>query len=70
MDVVIHEERIKGKRVFVAESESLGISDYGESVDEAIQNLKNAAKLLIEEFPEKKKLLMQESPVLLTRVFL
>ena len=70
LGITLHEEKVKGKKVFVAESETLGISDYGESVDEAIQNIKNAAKLLIEEFPEKRKLLIQETPVLLTRIFL
>ncbi len=68
--VSIHEEMLEDKKVFVAECVELGISDFGESVDEALSNLKGAISLVLEEAPEKAKMLENEEPVLITRLFL
>jgi predicted RNase H-like HicB family nuclease len=59
-----------GKDVYVARCEELGISDFGESVEEALKNLKTALNLLFECAPEKRMLLQKEKPVLMTRMFL
>jgi predicted RNase H-like HicB family nuclease len=66
--VSIHEEELDGKKVFVAESAELGISDFGDTIDEALNNLRKAIRLLLEEAPEKKELLSTEKPVLVTRL--
>ena len=68
--VSMHEEELDGKKVFVAECSEIGISDFGDSVDEALENLKKAVKLFLEEAPEKKNLLMKPEPTLVTRLFL
>lgn len=68
--VSIHEEMLDEKKVFVAECVELGISDFGESVDDSLHNLKSAVNLLLEEAPEKRKLLEKEEPVLVTRLLL
>jgi len=68
--VTLHEEFMDGKKIFVAESVELGISDFGETVDEALENLKKAITLFLEEAPEKKELLKKQEPVLITRLFL
>ncbi|MEK6824633.1 MAG: hypothetical protein AABX12_00240 [Nanoarchaeota archaeon] len=68
--VTLHEEELEEKKVFVADCIELGVSDFGDSVDEAIGNLKSGVSLLLEEAPEKRKLLVKEQPVLVTRVFL
>lgn len=68
--VELHEEMLEGKRVFVAECTELGVSDFGDSVDEALAHLKNGIALLLEEQPEKKELLKKAEPVLVTRVTL
>lgn len=68
--VSIHEEMLEDKKVFVADCVELGISDFGESVDEALSNLKGAISLVLEEAPEKAKILENEEPVLITRLFL
>jgi len=68
--VSIHEEIMDGEKVFVAECAELGVSDFGESVEEALNNLKRGINLLLEEAPEKKKLLEKEEPTLVTRIFL
>ena len=68
--VTLHEEELEGRNVFVADCIELGISDFGDSIDEVIDNLKNSITLLLEEAPEKKRLLQRNEPVLITRVAL
>ncbi len=67
---VLHEEELDGKVVFVADCVELGVSDFGDSVDESLNNLKKGISLLLEEAPEKKSLLIKKEPVLVTRVVL
>ena len=67
---VLHEEELDGKLVFVADCVELGVSDFGDSVEESLSNLKKGISLLLEEAPEKKTLLMKKEPVLVTRVVL
>lgn len=70
-NVSVHEEKLSnGKKVFVVECTELGVSDFGERIDEALNNLKNAITLLLEEAPEKRKLLEKEEPLMVTRLFL
>jgi len=68
--VSIHEEELEGKKVYVAECAELGISDFGESIDETLNNLKEAINLVLEEAPEKAELLENQEPLLITRLFL
>ena len=68
--LTLHEEELEGKNVFVADCIELGVSDFGDSIDEAIGNLKNGISLLLEEVPEKKRLLQKNEPVFVTRVAL
>lgn len=67
---VLHEEDLDGKPVFVADCVELGVSDFGDSIDESLGNLKKGVSLLLEEAPEKKALLKTKEPVLVTRVVL
>jgi predicted RNase H-like HicB family nuclease len=69
-NVTIHEEVVDNKKMFVVNCTELGVSDFGETVDEALSNLKEGLSLLIEEFPEKARLLEKQEPLLLTRLFL
>ena len=51
--VSIHEEELSdGKKVFVAECVELDVSDFGNSPDEALSNLKEGLSLLLQEAPE------------------
>ncbi len=70
-NVSVHEEELSdGTKVFVVEAIELGVSDHGEILDEALNNLKEGINLLLEEAPEKRELLEKEEPVMLTRLFL
>jgi len=54
LDVVIKKEKLSdGSDVFVAHCNSLGIASQGFNTDEAMNNIKEAAELYLEEQPEK-----------------
>ena len=67
---ILHEEDLDGKNVLVVNCVELGVSDFGDTVDESLNNLRKGISLLLEEAPEKKELLVKEEPVLITRVLL
>lgn len=69
-NVFAHEEELDGKKVFVVECVELGVSDYGDTLNEALKNLKKGINLLLEHAPEKKELLIKEEPLMVTRLFL
>ena len=68
--VSVHEEESDGKKVFVVECIELGVSDYGETLEKALKNLKEGINLLLEDATEKKELLIKEEPLMVTRLFL
>ncbi len=70
-DIAVNEEEVNGKRVFVSHCLNLGIASQGCSYEEAIENIKDAIKLYLEECPEKMPK-RQESllPPMATRLFL
>ena len=70
LSVTLHEEELEGKKVFVADSLELGVSDFGDSVDEALNNLRRGVNLLLEEAPERRELLKNEDPIFVTRLIL
>ena len=69
-NVAIMPEQMGKKIVYVARCEELGISDFGDSVEEALGNLKTSLRLLIKHDPSKKQLLTKQTPLLTTRMFL
>ena len=65
LDIVINKEKLSdGSPVFVAHCSSLGIASQGESTDEAMKNIKEAAELYLEEQPEKYQELLTDQPPL------
>jgi predicted RNase H-like HicB family nuclease len=53
--VIIEKEKQKGKIVYVACVPTLGISDFGKSVESAVQNIEKAIKLYLDTLVELKK---------------
>jgi len=69
--VSMHEEELNDKKkVFVVEALELGVGDFGETLEEAINNLKKGVRMLLEEAPEKRELLEREEPLMVSRIFL
>lgn len=70
-DIAVNEEFIGKKKIFVVHCLNLGITSQGNTYEEAIENIKDAINLYLEECPEKipkkhEKLL----PPMATRLFL
>ena len=70
-DIVINEEYINKKKIFVVHCLNLGIASQGRTVEEAMEIFKDAIKLYLEECPDevprKDKDLL---PPMATRLFL
>ncbi len=69
-NVAIFTEIMNGKKIYLARCEELGVSDFGDTPEEALNNLKTAIKLLIEVEPLKKEDLKKERPLMVTRLML
>ena len=39
-NISMHEEEMDGKKVFVVDCAELGVSDFGDTIEEALDNLK------------------------------
>ena len=69
VDVVINKEKLSdGSPVYVAHCSTLGIASQGKDVDEAIENIKEAIELYLEEQPDKYEDLIEEEIPLLSVV--
>lgn len=60
--VSIHEEMCDGKNIFIVDCPQIGVSDFRDNVDEALDNLKKGISLLLEEAPEKRELIVKPKP--------
>jgi len=70
-DIAVNEEFVNDKKVFVSHCLNLGIASQGSSYEEAIENIKDAINLYLEENPEKQSNKSQELlPPIATRLFI
>ena len=65
VDIVINKEKLSdGSPIFVVHCPSLGVASQGENVDKAIENIKEAVELYLEEQPERyEELSSDKSPL-------
>ncbi|MEK6820025.1 MAG: hypothetical protein AABY03_02420 [Nanoarchaeota archaeon] len=73
LDVIITQEKIDNKLFFIAQGIQLDVASQGLSLDEALENIKDAADIVLESSQEKKKRIEEErkeTPPMLTRIFL
>lgn len=69
-NVAVFVENNDKNKYYVARCEELGLSDFGDTPEEALIHLKTAVNLLLEEEPEKKILLEKDKPLMTTRLLL
>ena len=69
-DIVINEERMNKKKIFVAHCLNLGIASQGKTMEEAMENIKDAIKLYLEENPKEMPKTEELLPPMATRLFL
>ena len=72
INILVREEKMKEKRVFIVNNEELGVADFGDTLNEALENFKKSVKIYLDVYPEKKECLVREEkqPLLLSRIFL
>ncbi len=71
INIVVREEQEEGKKVFIVNNEESGIADFGDTLNEAVENFKKSLKLYLEAYPEKRKIFIKNGePVLVSRIFL
>lgn len=71
LNIVVREEKMKNKKVFIVNNEDLGVADFGDTLDMAIENFRKSVKLYLDTYPEKKCILLkEEAPLLISRIFL
>lgn len=73
LDVVITQEKIKGKTFFVAQGIQLDVASQGLSLKEALDNVKDAAEMVLQSSKEKRLIIEeegQETAPMITRIFL
>ena len=69
-DAIITEEINEDKKLFNATCEELGVTDFGDTPEEAIENLKKGLELLFEVEPSKREILMKKKPLMVKKIFL
>lgn len=73
LDVVITQEKIKGRTFFVAQGIQLDVASQGLSLEEALDNIKDAAEMVLQNSKEKRLIIEeeeQEIAPMMTRIFL
>ena len=72
VNIFVREEEIDNKKVFVINNEELGVADFGDTLDLAMDNFRKSLKMYLDAYPEKKKLLIEKErePVLMSKIFL
>lgn len=73
LDVVITQEVIAGKTYFVAQGIQIDVASQGLSLEEALENIKDAADIVLQNSKEIKKNMYHEMQItqpMLTRIFL
>ena len=69
-DIVVNEEYLNEKKIFVVHCLNLGIASQGKTVEEAMENIKDAIKLYLEENPDETPKTDDLMPPMATRLFL
>jgi len=61
LDVVITQEKIDGKIFFVAQGIQIDVASQGLSLEEALENIKDAAKIIVENSSDAKEIICEET---------
>ena len=69
-DIVINEEKVNKKNVFVVHCLNLGITSQGKTVEDAMKNIKDAIKLYLEENPQDISSSEDLMPPMATKIFI
>ena len=55
LNIIVREEEMDGKKVIIVNNEKLGVADFGDNLDEAIDNFRKSAEMYLDTYPEVKQ---------------
>jgi len=71
VNILVREEEMEGKKVFVVNNDETGVADFGDTLDEAIDNFRKSLTMYLDVYPQKRKILVeQEETVLVSQILL
>ncbi len=72
VNIVIRTEKMDDKTIFIVNNEDTGVADFGDSLEEAIENFKKSLTLYLEAYPEKRNIFVREevNPLMVSRILI
>ncbi len=73
VNIAIREEEMDDKIVFIVNNEETGVADFGDTLENAVDNFKKSLHLFLETYPEKRNLFSKKearAPIMVSRIFL
>ena len=72
VNILVREEKMNDKKVFIVNNEDTGVADFGDTLDEAIENFKKSLRLYLETYPNKRELFIDgaQEPILISRILI
>ncbi|MCK5149902.1 hypothetical protein KAJ87_03170 [Candidatus Pacearchaeota archaeon] len=72
VNILVREEKMGDKKVFIVNNDDTGVADFGEILDEAIENFRKSLRLYLETYPQKKELFIdgEKEPLLISRILI
>ncbi len=72
VNILVREEQMEDKKVFIINNEDTGVADFGDTLDEALDNFKKSLNLFLETYPEKRQLFIDgaKEPILISRILI
>lgn len=72
VNIVIRTEKMDDKTIFIVNNEDTGVADFGDSLEEAIENFKKSLTLYLDAYPEKKEIFVKEevNPLMVSRILI
>lgn len=70
VNILVREEKMDDKKVFIVNNEDTGVADFGDTLEEAIENFRKSLRLYLETYPKKKELFIDgaKEPLLISRI--
>ena len=70
VNIIVREEKDGEEKFFIVNNDETGIANFGDTLEEAINNFRKSLNLYLEAYPEKRKLLIEEQkePLFLSRI--
>ncbi len=65
LNIVVREEQMEDKKVFIVNNEELGVADFGDTLDGALENFRKSVNEYLEAYPDKRRTIQNEKNTVL-----